>query len=80
MDYLKIDGVFVKDVAHDPVERAMVQAIHTVGHVMGIKTVAEYVENEQILAAIKEIGVDYAQGYGIGYPRPMSECLQQCGR
>lgn len=80
VDYLKIDGVFVKDAAHDPVARAMVQAIHTVGHVMGIKTVAEYVENEQILAAIKEIGVDYAQGYGIGYPCPMSEFLQQCGR
>jgi diguanylate cyclase (GGDEF)-like protein/PAS domain S-box-containing protein len=79
VDYLKIDGVFVKDVAHDPVARAMVQAIHTVGHVMGIKTVAEYVENDQILATIREIGVDYAQGYGIGYPRPMSECLRECG-
>lgn len=79
VDYLKIDGVFVKDVAHDPVARAMVQAIHTVGHVMGIKTVAEYVENEQILAALREIGVDYAQGYGIAHPRPMEECLRTCG-
>ncbi len=79
VDYLKIDGVFVKDVAHDPVARAMVQAIHTVGHVMGIKTVAEYVENEQILAVLREIGVDYAQGYGIAHPCPMGECLQSCG-
>ena len=79
VDYLKIDGVFVKDVAHDPVARAMVQAIHTVGHVMGIKTVAEYVENDQILAVLREIGVDYAQGFGIAHPRPMSECLRTCG-
>ena len=79
VDYLKIDGVFVKDVAHDPVARAMVQAIHTVGHVMGIKTVAEYVENDRILAALREIGVDYAQGYGIAHPRPMEECLRTCG-
>lgn len=79
VDYLKIDGVFVRDVANDPVARAMVQAIHTVGHVMGIKTVAEYVENDQILAALREIGVDYAQGYGIAHPRPMEECLRTCG-
>jgi diguanylate cyclase (GGDEF)-like protein/PAS domain S-box-containing protein len=79
VDYLKIDGVFVKDVAHDPVARAMVQAIHTVGHVMGIKTVAEYVENEQILVVLREIGVDYAQGFGIAHPRPMEECLRTCG-
>ncbi len=79
VDYLKIDGVFVKDVVHDPVARAMVQAIHTVGHVMGIKTVAEYVENEQILDVLRDIGVDYAQGYGIGHPRPMSECLRTSG-
>jgi diguanylate cyclase (GGDEF)-like protein/PAS domain S-box-containing protein len=75
VDYLKIDGVFVKDVAHDPVARAMVRAIHAVGHAMGIKTVAEYVENEQILDVLRDIGVDYAQGYGIGYPRPVGECL-----
>ena len=80
VDYLKIDGTFVRGVADDPVARAMVQAIHTVGHVMGIRTVAEYVEDERILAEIRRIGVDYAQGYGIGHPRPMAECLSQCGR
>jgi|GEM_PF-649479 len=80
VDYLKIDGSFVREVVHDEVAREMVRAIHAVGHVMGIKTVAEYVENEQILAVIREIGIDYAQGYGIGYPKPLAECLTTCGR
>ncbi len=57
----------------------MVQAIHTVGHVMGIKTVAEYVENDLILAEITRIGIDYAQGYGISQPRPIAECLARFG-
>ncbi|MCW9088272.1 MAG: EAL domain-containing protein [Gammaproteobacteria bacterium] len=78
VDYLKIDGVFVKDVVHDPVARAMVQAIHNIGHIMGLQIVAEYVENEEISAIIREIGVDYAQGYAIGYPQPIVECMRSC--
>lgn len=77
INYLKIDGVFVKDVAKDPVAHAMVQAIHTVGNVMGIRTVAEYVEDEQVLAVIRSIGVDYAQGYAIALPCPMSDWLSR---
>jgi EAL domain-containing protein (putative c-di-GMP-specific phosphodiesterase class I) len=69
VDFLKIDGNFVRDVATDPVDRAMVQAIHQVGHVMQIQTIAEHVESEQILAVLREIGVDYAQGYGIARPQ-----------
>ncbi|OGI44541.1 MAG: hypothetical protein A2150_05310 [Candidatus Muproteobacteria bacterium RBG_16_64_11] len=80
VDYLKIDGTFVRAVADDAVARAMVQAINTVGHVMGIKTVAEYVETGRILDEVRRIGVDYAQGYAIGYPRPIAECLPRCGR
>jgi diguanylate cyclase (GGDEF)-like protein/PAS domain S-box-containing protein len=75
VDYLKIDGAFVKDMVGDPVDYAMVQAINTVGHVMGIKTIAEYVENDAILEKLRELGVDYAQGYGIRKPCPMAECL-----
>ncbi len=75
VDYLKIDGAFVKDMADDPVDYAMVQAINTVGHVMGIKTIAEYVENDAILEKVRELGVDYAQGYGIRKPCPMNQCL-----
>lgn len=75
VDYLKIDGAFVKDMVDDPVDYAMVQAINTVGHVMGIKTIAEYVENDAILEKLRELGVDYAQGYGIRKPCPMEQCL-----
>ncbi len=70
VDFLKIDGAFVKDMADDPIDRAMVRSIHEIGHVMGLKTIAEFVENDAILAELKVIGVDFAQGYGIEKPRP----------
>jgi diguanylate cyclase (GGDEF)-like protein/PAS domain S-box-containing protein len=70
VDFLKIDGSFVKDMSEDPIDRAMVEAINNIGHVMGKKTIAEFVENEEILADLREIGVDFAQGYGIGRPKP----------
>jgi Amt family ammonium transporter len=71
VDYLKIDGAFVKDMAVDPIDRAMVQAINQIGHVMELKTIAEFVENELILEQLRSIGVDYAQGYGIAKPIPL---------
>ncbi|HWQ94816.1 MAG TPA: EAL domain-containing protein, partial [Gammaproteobacteria bacterium] len=70
VDYLKIDGSFIKDMAHDPIDRAMVEAINNIGHVMGIQTIAEFVENKETLAMLKQIGVDHAQGYGIAKPQP----------
>ncbi len=73
VDYLKIDGLFVRDIADDPVDYAMVKAINHMGHVMGKRTVAEFVEKESILAKLREIGVDYAQGYSIAEPRPLIE-------
>lgn len=77
VDYLKIDGNFVKDMAHDPVDYAMVEAIHRVGNVMGIKTIAEFVENLDILNCLREIGVDFAQGYGICKPLLLSERIDR---
>jgi len=68
VDYLKIDGAFVKDILDDPIDEAMVEAINKIGHVMGIKTIAEFVENDGIAEKLKEIGVDYAQGFGIARP------------
>ncbi|GAB4260086.1 MAG: hypothetical protein Kow0065_10290 [Methylomicrobium sp.] len=68
VDFLKIDGLFVKDIIEDQVDLAMVRSINEVGHVMGKKTIAEFVENERIFGLLKELGVDYAQGYGIGKP------------
>lgn len=73
VDFLKIDGLFVKDILEDKVDMAMVESINAVGHVMGKKTIAEFVENDQILAKLDEIGVDYAQGYGIAKPAPLDE-------
>jgi diguanylate cyclase (GGDEF)-like protein/PAS domain S-box-containing protein len=73
VDFLKIDGLFVKDIVDDEVDLAMVRAINEVGHIMGKKTIAEFVENEQIFNLLNELGVDYAQGYGIGKPVPLDE-------
>jgi len=71
VDYLKIDGSFIRDVVDDPHDRAMVEAIVRVGHVMGLKTIAEYVESEAILEQLRIIGLDYVQGYAIEVPRPL---------
>lgn len=72
VDFLKIDGSFIKDIERDPIDLAMVQAINAIGHVMGLKTIAEFVENESIRQRLIEIGVDYAQGYHVGEPRPLA--------
>lgn len=72
VDYLKIDGIFVRDIATNAINRAMVRAINEVGHVMGLRTVAEYVEDEEVLALVREIGLDYAQGYAVGHERPLT--------
>ena len=71
VDYLKIDGCFVKDIVDDKIDYAMVESINRIGHVMGKKTIAEFVENAEILACLKTLGVDYAQGYGIARPVPV---------
>ena len=70
VDYLKIDGGFVKDMLDDPIDRAMVEAINDIGHVMGKKTIAEFAENREIVDALREMGVDYAQGFGVSKPVP----------
>ncbi len=70
VDYLKIDGSFVKDMVKNPIDHAMVEAINRVGQVMHIETIAEFVENEETLQKLKLMGVDFAQGYAIGKPVP----------
>jgi diguanylate cyclase (GGDEF)-like protein/PAS domain S-box-containing protein len=76
VDYVKIDGSFVRDMVHDPVDRAMVEAIHSIGHVMGKRTIAESVETVEIIDLLKMIGVDYAQGYGIARPMAFERMLE----
>ena len=70
VDYLKIDGGFVKDMISDPIDYAMVQAINNIGHTMGIQTVAEFVESPAIIDALRALGVDFGQGYAIEAPKP----------
>jgi EAL domain-containing protein (putative c-di-GMP-specific phosphodiesterase class I) len=76
VDFLKIDGSFVADMVNNNIDQAMVAAINEVGHIMGIETIAEYVENEQIMKKLQEIRVDYAQGYGIEQPAPLTEIIR----
>ncbi len=69
VDFLKIEGSFVRDMDADPVDRAMVESINSIGKVMGISTIAEFVESEAVVQYLREIGVDYGQGYALGRPR-----------
>jgi len=71
VDYLKIDGSFVVNIDSNEINRAMVDAINQIGHVMGIQTVCEFVENDRIVQTLREIGVDYLQGYYVGRPIPL---------
>lgn len=76
VDYLKIDGSFVRQVHEDPVSEAMVAAINRVGQVMGLETVAEFVENGAIVDKLKQLGVDFAQGYHFGKPVPLDDVIR----
>ncbi len=76
VDYLKIDGSFVHDMLDDSIDHAMVEAINQVGHIMGIGTIAECAESEEVVEMLRELGVDYAQGYAMGSPVPI-EGLKQ---
>ena len=71
VDYIKIDGVFVRDMADDPMDQAIVEAINRIAHILGMKTVAEYVEDADILERLRAIGVDFAQGYFVAKPEAL---------
>jgi EAL domain-containing protein (putative c-di-GMP-specific phosphodiesterase class I) len=73
IDYLKIDGAFIRNIHADPIDFAMVETIHRIGGIMGMQTVAEGVENENVLAALALIGVDFAQGFHIQRPMPLEQ-------
>lgn len=77
VDMLKIDGIFVKDMLDDPIDEAMVKSINDVGHIMGMETVAEFVENDAIRDRLKKLGVDHGQGYGLGKPVPINEIIKE---
>lgn len=79
VNFLKIDGEFVKDILERPVDHAMVEAINRIGHVMEIETIAEYVETDAIRERLAALKIDYVQGYGVHRPEPMAELLQPVG-
>jgi len=68
IDYLKIDGAFVRDITTDELDCAIVESVNRVGHVVGLKTIAEFVETDEVGQRLQEIGVDYAQGFGLHRP------------
>jgi diguanylate cyclase (GGDEF)-like protein/PAS domain S-box-containing protein len=69
VDFLKIDGSFVREILHDPIDREMVRSINEIGHLTGKQTIAEFAENAEIIQMLTSLGVDYAQGYGIAQPQ-----------
>jgi EAL domain-containing protein (putative c-di-GMP-specific phosphodiesterase class I) len=69
VDFLKIDGSFVKEILHDPIDREMVRSINEIGHLTGKQTIAEFAENQEIIDMLRGLGVDYAQGYGVSTPQ-----------
>lgn len=77
VDYLKIDGMFVKGIVDDPIDFAMVKSINEIGQMMGMKTIAEFVENDEIKKLLTDIGVNYGQGYRLGKPKPLKELVAQ---
>lgn len=75
-DYLKIDGSFIKDILSNPADEKIVKSINNIVHSLGLKTIAEYAETTSILAKLKALGLDYAQGFGVAKPIPLHELEQ----
>ncbi|MEE9570103.1 MAG: EAL domain-containing protein [Gammaproteobacteria bacterium] len=75
VDFLKIDGSFVKEILHDPIDREMVRSINEIGHLTGKQTIAEFAENAEIITMLRGMGVDYAQGYGVDVPKPVLQAV-----
>jgi EAL domain-containing protein (putative c-di-GMP-specific phosphodiesterase class I) len=80
VDFLKIDGAFVRDLANDDIDHAMVNSINQIGHTMGVQTIAEFVETEETLEQLIHMGVDHVQGYQLGKPHPMWPDMQNSSK
>ncbi len=77
VDYVKIDGLFVRDIGKDPVARAIVEAIHNISKLMNLDTIAEYVETQNVVEILSNMGVDFAQGYYFDHEQPLSQSLER---
>src|SRR6185437_7878808 len=75
VDFVKIDGNFVREITTDAVDKAMVESVNRISHEMGLRTVAEFVETEAIMQSLRRLGVDFAQGFGVAHPEPFTAWL-----
>ena len=75
VDYVKIDGSFVRDIPRDTLQHAMVRSMNDIAHAMGKQTIAEFVDGEDCIVLLRKMGVDYAQGYHVGRPQLLDELL-----
>ncbi|RKZ36782.1 MAG: hypothetical protein DRQ37_03415 [Gammaproteobacteria bacterium] len=80
VDFLKIDGAFVRDIMTDPLDDAIVESANRIGHVLGKQTIAEFVASQDILDRVRELGVDFAQGHALAEPRPLEGLLEEPGQ
>ena len=76
MDYVKIDGTFITSINENRNDYAMARSINDLAHFLGQETIAESVENDAIIETLKEIGVDYLQGWGVGKPKVLAEVTE----
>jgi EAL domain-containing protein (putative c-di-GMP-specific phosphodiesterase class I) len=77
VDCLKIDGMFAKDMVEDPMDRAMVKSVNEIGQLMGMDTIAEFVENDEIKGLLEEMGINYTHGFGVTKPMPLEDVLDK---
>jgi len=75
IDFLKIDGIFIKDILNDEIDRSMVESIYNIGSIMNLKIIAEYAESDEIIKELEKIGIHYAQGYAVEKPHPLDDIL-----
>lgn len=80
VNFLKIDGSFVRDIGHDPMDFALVESINQIGHVLGIETIAEYVTGPKVMAMLRRIGVDHVQGNWVQPPAPLEDLMERLRR
>jgi len=73
VDFLKIDGSIILDIFRDPLDMARLKSVNRVAKTIGIKTIAELVEDQATIALLRKLGVDYGQGFGISQPSPLAE-------
>ena len=76
VDYLKIDGMFVREILTNKVDRTMVESCHHIAHSLGIETIAEYAESDEIVERLRTMGIDYGQGFAIARPQPLETLME----